>query len=374
MNKSLNLFSWYNSFMLIDDVTIAVKAGNGGNGAATFLHNAGQYKGGPNGGNGGDGGSVYVQGTDDLTALQQFQFKKKLKADEGIAGKHKNLYGRNAEDLIIRVPLGTRVTVEGVKNQESRIKDEIYEIDNLVDKVLIAKGGRGGRGNNSFKSATNQAPHYAEDGTPGEEKQVHFELRLIADIGLIGLPNAGKSSLLAVLTNAHPKIANYAFTTLEPNLGVMLPNVIANEVKQSTTNDEIATSSATPRNDETHAIILADIPGLIEGASQGKGLGFQFLKHIEKTKILIHCIDITSDDLLKTYETVRHEFKEYSEALFKKPEIIFLTKTDLLTKEEVQTKMKSLTKIKKDVFPISIYEEGSLAKLKKLMTESLKQT
>lgn len=312
--------------MLIDDVTLTVKAGNGGNGAATFLHNAGQYKGGPNGGNGGNGGSVYVQGTTDLTALQQFQFRKKIKAEDGIGGKHKNLYGKNAEDLIIRVPFGTRVT--------DTEKNKSYEIENLNDKFLLARGGIGGRGNNSFKSATNQAPHYAEDGTEGEEKQIRFELRLIADVGLIGLPNAGKSSLLEALTNAHPKIASYPFTTLEPNLGVM------------------------------DGIILADIPGLIEGASKGKGLGFQFLKHIEKTKVLIHCIDITGEDLLQIYDTVRKEFKEYSKSLFEKEEIIFLTKIDLVTKEESKKKIKQLEKTNKKIYPVSIYEGKSFENIR----------
>lgn len=317
--------------MLIDDVTITVKAGDGGNGAATFLHNAGQYKGGPNGGNGGNGGSIYVQGTADLTVLQQFQFKKKIKAENGIPGKHKNLYGRNAEDLIITVPIGTRIV--DIEN------NKVYEITNVTDKLLLVKGGTGGRGNNSFKTATNQAPHYAEEGTKGEEKTVRLELRLIADIGFIGLPNAGKSSLLAALTNAHPKIANYPFTTLEPNLGVM------------------------------DGIILADIPGLIEGASHGRGLGFQFLKHIEKTKALVHCLDASGEDLLTTYEMVHKEFEQYGKAIIEKKEIIFLTKIDLVSPEDIQKKKKQLKKIAKEIYEVSIYDEESLVKIKKVITK-----
>ncbi|HUD44068.1 MAG TPA: Obg family GTPase CgtA [Patescibacteria group bacterium] len=318
--------------MLIDNVTITVKAGNGGNGASTFLHRAGMYKGGPDGGNGGNGGNVYIQGTSDLTALQQFQFKKKLKASDGIAGKRKNLYGRNAQDLIILVPMGTRVT--------DLSKEKTYEIEKEADKVLIAKGGTGGRGNREFASATNQVPRYAEKGGLGEEKEIQLELRLIADVGFIGLPNAGKSSLLAALTNAHPKIANYPFTTLEPNLGVM---------------------------PSSKNIVLADIPGLIEGASSGKGLGFQFLKHIEKTKVLIHCIDATNEDLVSVYKTVINEFDKYSKELLNKPEVILLTKSDLLTKEEAEEKIEELKKLKKEIYLVSVYEEESVEKVKKVI-------
>lgn len=319
--------------MLIDDVIITIKAGKGGDGAATFLHNAGNYKGGPNGGNGGNGGNVYIQGTSDLTALQQFQYKKAWIAADGIAGKHKNLYGKNADNLIIFVPLGTRVT--------DIVRGKIYEVEDTQRQLLIAKGGLGGRGNTEFKSATNQAPRYSESGTQGEEKQIRLELRLIADVGLIGLPNAGKSSLLASLTNAHPKIANYPFTTLEPNLGVV------------------------------DNIILADIPGLIEGASQGKGLGFKFLKHIEKTKVLLHCIDSTQENLLTVYQTVREEFANYNKELLMKNEIILLTKTDLLSDKEIKEKNQQLKKTKREIIPVSVYNEETMAKVKQIISTML---
>lgn len=320
--------------MLIDEVSIIVKAGKGGNGSASFRRNAQTAKGGPDGGNGGNGGNLYFQGADDITLLSQFQFKKKLSAEDGIPGAKKNLYGRNGKDLVIPVPLGTLVTDETTGRN--------FEVAN-TDKILIAKGGKGGRGNNEFKTATNQTPLYAEKGEPGEERKLHLVLKLIADVGLIGLPNAGKSSLLAALTNAKPKIGNYAFTTLEPNLGVM------------------------------QGIVLADIPGLIEGASQGKGLGVKFLKHIEKTKLLIHCIDATTENVNQTYETVRKEFEAYSKALLEKQEIILLTKIDLVSAAELKIKMAELKSIGEPIYPISLYQEDTIEKLRTLILTTTKK-
>jgi GTPase len=319
--------------MFVDEVTITVKAGDGGNGAATFRTSEGKARGGPDGGNGGNGGNVYFRGVTDMSALQPFQFKKVLKADDGVAGKRKNLFGRNADDLIIPLPLGTIITVP-----ES---NERYEIAGTEGKILIVRGGKGGKGNNEFKSATNQAPTYAERGEPGEEKIVHLELKLIADVGLIGLPNAGKSSLLSVLTNATPKIGNYPFTTLEPNLGVL------------------------------DHIVLADIPGLIEGASQGKGLGVKFLKHVERTRLLVHCIDASSDDVLRDYETVRKEFAEYNKTLLSKPEIIVLTKSDTVTEDTMKKKGEQMKNIAKEVISVSLYDEASLELLRKKITAAL---
>jgi GTPase len=313
--------------MLIDNVKLIIKAGDGGNGAATFLRNGLTAKGGPDGGNGGNGGNVYFQGSSNLNDLKQFRFKKKVAAENGTPGKNQKLYGKNADDLIIYVPLGTHIT----DLQSGRV----YEIRNTERPVLFAKGGKGGRGNVEFKTATNQAPNYAEPGTPGEEKEVHLELKLIADIGLIGLPNAGKSSLLATLTRANPKIGNYPFTTLEPNIGML---------------DEYT---------------IADIPGLIEGASQGKGLGISFLKHIEKTKILLHCIDATDPDPLRTYTIVRNEFAQHNGELLEKPEVVLLTKTDLADPELVEKNKKLFTEKGLEVITCSIYDDDSLNTLKK---------
>lgn len=312
--------------MLVDNVQLIIKAGNGGNGASTFLRNGMTARGGPDGGNGGNGGNVYFQGSRNINDLKEFRFKKSVKAEDGTAGKNRKLFGKNAPDLIIHVPLGTHIT-----DLET---GRVYEIRNDEKPVLFARGGRGGRGNTEFKTATNQAPDYAESGTPGEEKTLQLELKMIADIGLIGLPNAGKSSLLATLTHATPKIGNYPFTTLQPNIGML---------------DEYT---------------LADIPGLIEGASQGKGLGISFLKHIEKTKILLHCIDATDPDPLKTYEIVRKEFEEYNAKLLEKPEVILLTKTDLAVPKEVAKKEKLFKKKGLEVITCSIYDEESLNTLR----------
>ncbi len=325
--------------MLVDNVTITIKAGNGGDGNAKLKRNAQTPKAGPDGGNGGNGGNVFLQGSANVSDLSQFRFQKKLAADNGEDGRIKKQFGKNAKHLVIEVPLGTRIT-----NLKS---NEIYEIADNQTQLLIALGGIGGRGNDAFKSATNQAPTYAEKGGIGEEKELQLELQLIADIGLIGLPNAGKSSLLKVLTNAMPKIGAYAFTTLEPNLGVM----------------------PTPSGRGT---VLADIPGLIEGASKGKGLGIQFLKHIKKTTLLVHCIDVTTPDILTSYEIVRDEFKKYDESLLSKPEVILLTKTDLATKEEIEQKINLLKKKNSEIKTISINNLEIVEEFKKYLMGKIK--
>ena len=312
--------------MLIDDVIVTIHAGKGGNGAVSFRTREGNPKGGPDGGNGGNGGSVYLQGVDDLTALSKFQYKKVWKAEDGIPGKRNNLFGKNAEDLIILLPVGTSVHVEET--------DETYEITDTITRHLIARGGKGGRGNNEFKSATNQAPRFAEKGEMGEEKQLHLVLRLIANIGLIGLPNAGKSTLLSLLTSAKPKIGDYPFTTLEPNVGML------------------------------GRVMLADIPGLIEGASEGRGLGLTFLKHIEKTYLLVHCIDASQEDLPRSYQVVRREFEKFNTELLTKPEIIVLTKTDLVSPEELAKKIESLSPLNNQIFPLSAFDDTAIEAFK----------
>ncbi|MEK7534322.1 MAG: GTPase ObgE [Patescibacteria group bacterium] len=312
--------------MLVDNITLHIKAGKGGDGAATFLRNALTAKGGPDGGNGGNGGNIYFQGSTNINDLRQFRFQKKIIAEDGTSGKHKKLFGKNAPHLTIYLPLGTRITDTALGS--------VIEITDTTTRILLAMGGKGGRGNTEFKSATNQTPRYAEKGTLGEEKKLLLELRLIADVGLIGLPNSGKSSLLSVLTNARPKIGDYPFTTLEPNIG-MLGNYP-----------------------------IADIPGLIEGASKGRGLGIAFLKHIEKTKVLVHCIDATDENAEKAYETVRHEFAQYNISLLDKPEIILLTKSDLADEKTIKNNIKILKKKGKKVISSSIYDQKSLDILK----------
>lgn len=319
--------------MLIDDVIVTFTGGKGGNGAVSFRRSEGNPRGGPDGGNGGDGGNVYLIGIDDVTALSRFQFKKVEKAEDGVEGKRKNLFGRNGDDLIIPIPIGT--TIVNTKTKKS------FEIIDATTKHQIARGGRGGKGNNEFKSSTHQAPRFAEKGKEGETVELQLLLRLIADIGLIGLPNAGKSSLLSVLTNAHPKVGDYPFTTLEPNLGVL--------------------------KGQEKTIILADIPGLIEGASKGKGLGIRFLKHIEKTRLLIHCLDVSAESIIKDYQTIRNELSEYGHDLINKKEILLLTKIDLVDKNDVSNKMNELRSISKDLFALSIYDQASQEHLRKYL-------
>lgn len=323
--------------MLIDKVTITVKAGDGGNGAATFRRNAQTARGGPDGGNGGLGGSVYFQGIDDILGLRDFRYKKRLEAEKGVNGAKQNLFGRNGEDIIIPIPLGTLVT--------DTTSGQSFEIIDVTTKILVAQGGTGGRGNNEFKSATNQAPRFAEKGTPGEEKVLELELKLIADIGLIGLPNAGKSSLLQALTNAQPKIGNYPFTTLEPNIGML------------------------------EHLSLADIPGLIEGAHEGKGLGISFLRHIEKTKLLVHCIDITTSDVLTSYYTVMEELTKYQQEkhLPEKQEIIALTKEDEVDEATKKQKVKDLKKLKKTILSVSVLDEDKVKKLAAYIIDTVKK-
>ena len=313
--------------MLIDEVKIKLRGGNGGNGCVAFNKNKGEK--GPTGGNGGNGGNIYLEGTSNLTALNKFRFKKEFLAEDGVDGKNKILDGKNGKDLILKVPIGT---VAHNLNTERDV-----EIVKSGEKILVAKSGKGGRGNYFFRSSTNTTPKEFEDGKNGREFNFILELRLIADVGLIGLPSAGKSSLLNALTKANVKVAAYPFTTLEPNLG------------------------------DFYGLIIADIPGLIEGAATGRGLGIKFLRHIKRTRILIHCISSESENLLKDYQAIKNELKKYELKLARKQEYVFLTKIDLIDKKKVEEKMKELKKINPNVLAVSIYDENSIGRVKKLL-------
>lgn len=315
--------------MLVDNINLELKAGDGGNGMVSFMKRGRKKTGGPDGGNGGNGGNIYFQGSHNIDDLHQFRFRKQIIADNGVNGGRKNLFGKNAPHITVYLPLGTHIT--------DTTTDKVLEITNDTDLILVAKGGIGGRGNNEFKSATNQAPRYAEKGTSGEEKKLFLELKLIADIGLIGMPNSGKSSLLAALTRAKPKIGDYPFTTLEPNIGML--GIYA----------------------------IADIPGLIEGASKGRGLGIAFLRHIEKTKLLVHCLESFDPEIKKTYEIVRQEFKQYQTSLLDKPEIILLTKTDLASDRILKKNLTIFRKMGKKVLSCSIYDPESISLLKQTL-------
>ena len=289
--------------MFVDEVQVIFQAGNGGDGKASFYPG---YKSGPDGGNGGDGGNIYITVTSDLSRLNQFQGKRIIKGENGQMGGKYRKTGKNGKDLNVILPLGSILT-----DQDTNEKIEINDIN---QKILICHGGQSGRGTNALASPSNTTPLKAEPGKPGQKKRLLIELKLIADYGLIGLPNSGKSSLLNELTAANVKVADYPFTTLEPNLGVMGKKV------------------------------LADIPGLIEGASQGRGLGIKFLKHIEKVSMLLHCISAESDYLDRDYRTVRKEIMQFNPELTKKPEIILLTKSDMMSDKDLEKKQKILKK------------------------------
>ncbi|MBI4058212.1 GTPase ObgE [Candidatus Gottesmanbacteria bacterium] len=317
--------------MIVDEITLIVKAGNGGDGASTFERNARTDRGGPNGGNGGNGGSIYFQFSTNIYDLKEFRYKKKVVASDGAPGGNHMTHGKYGRNIIVDLPLGTRIT--DLDTHETK------EINNLTQPILVARGGKGGRGNVEFKSATNQTPLHGEKGAPGEKKRLFLELKLIADIGLIGLPNSGKSSLLSILTNAKPKIGNFPFTTVEPYIGMM------------------------------GKLGIADIPGLIKGASLGKGLGTKFLKHIEKTKILIHCIDVTNEHPEEVYDTVRSEFKAFDPTFLDKPEIVLLTKTDLVQTEAVKKSLSLFQSLGKHTLTCSIYDDKSISALKQTLTK-----
>ena len=316
----------------LDQVKIFVKAGDGGSGSASMRREKFIEFGGPNGGDGGKGASIILKAERNLNTLIDYRYTQHFKAEKGQNGMSKNKTGRNGKDLYLKVPMGTQILEEDNKTL-------LFDFKNEKEEFVVANGGRAGLGNTNFKSSTNRAPRKFTKGTLGEEFWIWLQLKTIADIGIIGLPNAGKSSLLAAITNANPKIANYKFTTLNPNLGV-----------------------ATYDNKE---ITLADIPGLIEGAHTGVGLGIKFLKHIERCKTLLHMIDITEENLEKSYNQIKEELGSYSKELLKKKEVIVLNKIDLLDKKTVEEIIKNFSKNKKcEVITLSTFNKDSVTKIK----------
>jgi len=311
--------------MFIDYAEVEVQAGKGGDGAVTFRREKYVPKGGPSGGNGGDGGSVIIKAFHNLSTLLDFRYKKIYKAGNGEPGGSSLKDGKNGKDVIIKVPVGCII-----KDEETG--KTIVDLDDDGKEIVIAKGGKGGKGNSNFATPTNQAPRFAEDGKPGEKKKLIFELKLIADVGLVGFPNAGKSTLISKISAAKPKIADYPFTTLEPNLGIV-------------------------RYKDFESFTVADIPGIIEGAHIGKGLGLKFLRHIERTRILLFLIDITSEDYQEEYNILLNELKSYSKKLASKTKIVSLSKADLL--EENKLKKIKKKKFKNADSPLIIFSAVS---------------
>ncbi len=294
--------------MFVDKVRVKVKAGDGGNGVVSFRHEIYVDKGGPDGGDGGDGGNVIFEANRNQDTLASFRFQKLVKAEVGKSGAKRRRHGKSGKDLIVKVPVGTVVSSEDGEILADFIDDG--------QKVVVARGGKGGYGNAHFVSSTRQVPRVAEKGEPGEEKELNLELKMLADVGLVGLPNAGKSTFLSVISSARPEIANYPFTTLIPNLGVV--------------------------DVDNTSLLVADIPGLIEGASQGKGLGDDFLRHVERTLVLVHLIDAYQDDIVGAYQTIVKELSSYKVDLSGRTQVVALSKVDGLDEEIIQDRLSEL--------------------------------
>ena len=306
----------------IDEVTIRAQAGKGGDGVVRWLHIKNKEMAGPSGGDGGKGGDVVVHAVRDSAVLSRFRFEKAFKGENGGNGREKSMHGHSGADLVLQIPVGSVITRKDT--------GEVWELLTEGETISILKGGNGGKGNEHFKGSVNQYPTEWTPGKPGEESELHIELKLMVDAGFIGMPNAGKSSLVNALTNAGAKVGAYPFTTLDPNLGAY------------------------------HGYVLADIPGLIEGASEGKGLGDKFLRHVSRTKLLVHCVSAEHEDLMQAYELIRSEIEAYDPTLLSKPELIFLTKTDLVSPNELSKKLASLSKNGSQVLGVSILDDVSI--------------
>ena len=322
----------------LDQAKIYIKAGNGGSGSASFRREKFIEYGGPDGGDGGNGGSIIIESDRNLNTLIDFRYAQHFKAQHGKPGSKRNKTGANGKDLVLKVPVGTQIYEEDNNTL-------IYDFTKNKEKYLVASGGKGGLGNVRFKSSTNRAPKKKTNGKIGEEFWIWLQLKVIADIGIIGKPNAGKSSLLAALTRAKPKIANYPFTTINPNLGVTYY--------------------------DGREVTLADIPGLVEGAHKGIGLGDKFLRHIERCKVLLHLIDISEDDLINVYKKIKFELSTYDKNLANKKEIIFFNKSDLLNEKEINKKLSEFKrKVKAKYEIVSVFSNKDIKKIKKILIKN----
>lgn len=320
--------------MFIDEITLHLKAGRGGDGVVRWRHEKGKDSGGPSGGNGGKGGDIYAVAVRDIGILSSYRNIKVFEAGRGEDGFKDTKQGAEGGDIEIKFPIGSRIT--------NTTTGHVVELMNDGEKVLLLKGGRGGLGNEHFKSSTNISPKQSTMGEDGEEADFYVELLLVVDLGLVGLPNAGKSSLLNTMTNAKSKVGDFPFTTLNPGLGMF------------------------------YGLIIADIPGLIEGAAEGKGLGHKFLRHIERTKALIHCISAENENPLDVYHVIRKELELYDADITQKPEVVVLTKTDAVSPEERDKKAEMLRSVNPNVFAVSIIDDASIKDFGEFLTQKFK--
>jgi GTP-binding protein len=319
----------------LDEIIIEAQAGKGGDGVVRWRREKFVQKGGPNGGDGGRGGHVYIRAVRSFRVLDQYRSRKEFFAEDGHPGGNRSFTGADGARLTIDFPIGSVIT--------NVTTGAVYELTKEGQEFKILSGGAGGFGNEYFKSSTNQSPERATKGKPGEAAKLHVVVSLIADVGLIGFPNAGKSSLLNAMTNTQAKVGDYAFTTLDPNLG------------------------------DLYGYIIADIPGLIEGASEGKGLGHTFLRHISKTKVLVHLISFENPDMMKAYKTVRTELEKYGNGLIEKPEVILLTKTDIVSKDVASDTLKKFKKLGEAVYAVTLFDDGSIKMFQDELITFLKQ-
>lgn len=320
--------------MFVDEITLHLKAGKGGDGVVRWRHEWGKEFSGASGGNAGRGGDVYALAVRDIGLLAQYRHDKEFFAGNGGDGERDSKHGPDGTDIVVRLPVGSRIT-----NRETGF---VYELLQEGEKLKLLSGGKGGRGNESFKSSTNTSPKEWTPGEAGEEADFDIELLLVVDLGLIGLPNAGKSSLLNALTRAKSKVGNFPFTTIEPALG------------------------------DLYGLILGDIPGLIEGASEGRGLGHKFLRHVERTKALVHCVSAENEDVLEAYQVVRKELELYNKDILKKPEVVVLTKVDACLEGDIEKKLDALRTVSNDVHAASVIDDRLLKELSDYLTKTFK--
>jgi GTP-binding protein len=334
--------------MFIDEATIRVKAGDGGNGCVAFRREKYVPRGGPSGGDGGGGGDVIMESSERHNTLVHFRFNPEYKAERGRHGEGSNKTGREGDDVILKVPVGTIV-------YDADSGDKVHDFSSADDRIVIARGGRGGRGNAQFKTSTHQAPREHEDGRPGEERTLRLELKLLADVGLVGYPNVGKSTLISRISAARPKIADYPFTTLQPNLGVVVVGDPPNEI----------------------SFVVADIPGLIEGAHEGAGLGTQFLRHIERTRLLVHLVDVSDasgrPDPVKDFEVIMGELASFGAGLEKKPMILVASKCDVANKDKMTKLKRYAKKNRRELFAISAVTGEGVEKLTFAMAQKVEE-